>query len=86
MAATLWLRRLNAHRPRRQHKETLMSTSELRTAFCDLITKARRADLTPEQRRGLIDFLEREIQMIREPLHDDGDVWSDLGGARRAAR
>lgn len=64
-----------------------MSTrTDLEKRLCDVITDARRADLTPEQRRRLIDFLECEIQVIREPLHDDGDVWADISGIHRAGR
>lgn len=41
--------------------------SELREAFGDLIVKARRADLTADQRSRLVDFL---YGMQKVPTHD----------------
>ncbi|MET4483042.1 hypothetical protein [Bradyrhizobium sp. F1.13.3] len=61
-----------------------MTRTELEKAFGDLIVEARRADLGPVERGQFVDVLEREIRMILRPLHDDGDAWADIGGARRA--
>lgn len=63
-----------------------MTRKELELAFDDVITKARRADLTDQERRALLWSTEKQLLLVLEPIDDGADAWADIGGARRAAR
>lgn len=62
-----------------------MNRVDLEKAFGDLITAARRTDLTAKEREDLRWFVEMEARLLLHPIEDSADAWADLGFRRAAS-